>query len=131
MMSKPLVLAKEAQGDENDVLLRIRDLSLHFPIYRGVIGRQVGAIRAVDGVNLEVRRGRTLGLVGESGCGKSMTGRLILRLYDPTGGSIVFDGKDITHLQGNRLRRIRPRMQMIFQDPQASLNPRMSVGSNR
>lgn len=129
MMSEPSVLIREALPGREDVLLHVSDLSLHFPTSRGVFRRQVGAIRAVDGVNLEVRRGRTLGLVGESGCGKSTTGRVILRLYDPTGGRIVFDGQDVTHLQGNNLRRIRPRMQMIFQDPQACLNPRMTVGS--
>lgn len=119
----------EARGRQDDVLLRVSDLTLHFKIYRGVFGRQVSAIRALDGVNLEVKRGRTLGLVGESGCGKSTTGRVILRLYEPTGGRIIFDGEDITHLHGNKLRRLRPRMQMIFQDPQTCLNPRMTVGS--
>lgn len=129
MMSEPSVLVREAQASQDDILLRVIDLALHFPIYAGVFGRQVGAIRALDGINLEVRRGRTLGLVGESGCGKSTAGRTILRLCDPTRGRIVFDGQDITHLQGKKLRRIRPRMQMIFQDPQACLNPRMTVGS--
>lgn len=129
MMSEPSVLVREVPPGQDDVLLRVSDLSLHFPTSRGVFSRQVGAIRAVDGVSLEVRRGKTLGLVGESGCGKSTTGRVILRLYDPTGGRIVFDGEDITHLHGNKLRRMRLRMQMIFQDPQACLNPRMTVGS--
>lgn len=129
MTSEPCVAVREAEAHPDDVLLRVSDLTLHFPTYRGVLGSQVGAIRALDGVSLEVRRGRTLGLVGESGCGKSTTGRVILRLYDPTAGRIVFDGEDITHLHGNKLRRMRPRMQMIFQDPQACLNPRMTVGS--
>ncbi|MCK1668910.1 dipeptide ABC transporter ATP-binding protein [Bradyrhizobium sp. 153] len=129
MTSEQVGLLEEARAHQDDVLLRVSDLTLHFKIYRGVFGREVGAIRALDGVNLEVRRGRTLGLVGESGCGKSTTGRVILRLHEPTGGRIVFDGEDITRMQGNRLRRIRPRMQMIFQDPQACLNPRMTVGS--
>lgn len=129
MMSEPSVLVREAQASQDDILLRVIDLALHFPIYAGVFGRQVGAIRALDGINLEVRRGRTLGLVGESGCGKSTAGRTILRLCDPTRGRIVFDGQDITHLQGKKLCRIRPRMQMTFQDPQACLNPRMTVGS--
>ncbi|TIX05220.1 MAG: ABC transporter ATP-binding protein [Mesorhizobium sp.] len=129
MTSEPSVLTIRPQAGPDDVLLRVIDLTLHFPTYRGVFGRQVGGIKAVDGVNLEVRRGRTLGLVGESGCGKTTTGRVILRLYDPTGGRIEFDGEDITHIQGKKLRRMRARMQMIFQDPQACLNPRMTVGS--
>lgn len=129
MMSEPGVLVSEAQAGQDKILLRASNLSLHFKIYRGVFGRQVGAIRALDGVNLEVRRGQTLGLVGESGCGKSTTGRAILRLHEPTGGRIVFDGLDITHMEARKLRLIRPRMQMIFQDPQACLNPRMTVGS--
>ncbi|ESX97735.1 hypothetical protein X753_31980 [Mesorhizobium sp. LNJC399B00] len=129
MMSEPSILTRDAQPGRDDVLLRVSDLAVHYPTHQGVFGRQAGAIRALDGVNLEVRRGQTLGLVGESGCGKSTTGRAILRLCDITGGRIVFDGEDITHLEGNKLRRIRPRMQMIFQDPQACLNPRMTVGS--
>jgi oligopeptide transport system ATP-binding protein len=129
MMSEPAVRGEENESGQADVLLRTKDLSMHFPIYKGILRRQVGAVRALDGVDLEVRRGRTLGLVGESGCGKSTTGRAILRLYEPTGGRIVFEGKDITHLRGDRLRLMRPRMQMIFQDPQACLNPRMTVGS--
>jgi len=129
MISERSILGKDRQVSEDDVLLSVSNLTLHFPTYRGVFRRHVGGIKAVDGVNLEFRRGRTLGLVGESGCGKTTTGRLIVRLYDPTGGRIVFDGNDITHLKGERLRRIRPSMQMIFQDPQASLNPRMTVAS--
>ncbi|MER9262496.1 oligopeptide/dipeptide ABC transporter ATP-binding protein [Mesorhizobium sp. M0619] len=128
-MSKPSILAKEAQHGRDDVLVRVDDLAVYYPTYKGVFGRQAGAIRALDGVNLEVRRGQTLGLVGESGCGKSTTGRAILRLCHTTGGRIVFDGEDITHLTGYKLRRMRPRMQMIFQDPQACLNPRMTMGS--
>ncbi len=128
-MSEPSILIREAQSGRDDILLRVSDLVVHYPTYQGVFGRQAGAIRALDGVNLEVRRGRTLGLVGESGCGKSTAGRAILRLCDATGGRIVFDGEDITHLEDNKFRRIRPRMQMIFQDPQACLNPRMTVGS--
>jgi oligopeptide transport system ATP-binding protein len=111
------------------MLLRVDALAMHFPIYKGILKRQVGAIRALDGISFEIRRGETLGLVGESGCGKSTTGRTILRLYDPTSGRITFDGQEITRVQGETLRRIRPRMQMIFQDPQACLNPRMTVGS--
>ncbi len=114
---------------ENEVLLRVEDLKKHFPIMRGLIRRQVGAVRAVDGVSFEVRKGETLGLVGESGCGKSTTGRVILQLYPVTSGHIFFDGRDLTTLSSEELRRLRPKMQMIFQDPHASLNPRMTVGS--
>jgi len=112
----------------NDVLLQVEDLKMHFPIYRGVVQRQVGAVRAVDGVSFDVKRGETLGLVGESGCGKSTTGRTILQLYKPTAGNVHFDGKDLVKLKGEEMRLMRRKMQMIFQDPYASLNPRMTVG---
>ena len=113
----------------DDTLLSVSDLSVHFPINKGILRRRVGTIKAVDGVSFAVKRGETLGLVGESGCGKSTTGRAVLRLYKPTSGRIVFEGREIHALDGERLRAMRPRMQMIFQDPQASLNPRMTVGS--
>jgi len=100
---------------------------MHFPIYRGVIQRQVGAGRAVDGVSFDIQRGETLGLVGESGCGKSTTGRTILQLYKPTAGAVQFEDIDLVRLKGEELRKIRRKMQMIFQDPYASLNPRMTV----
>ena len=109
-------------------LVEVRDLKLHFPVYSGLFRRQTGAVRAVDGLTFDIMRGETLGLVGESGCGKSTTGRALLRLYRATDGSIRFEGNDIAPLEGGALRRMRPRMQMIFQDPQASLNPRMTVG---
>ena len=110
-------------------LLTVSDLRMWFPITSGLIlERHVGDVRAVDGVSFEIKRGETLGLVGESGCGKSTTGRAILRLYCPTGGSVLFDGVELTTLEGEPLRRMRRRMQMIFQDPYASLNPRMTVG---
>ena len=115
-------------SNNNDVLLRVDDLMMHFPIYRGVFQRQVGAVRAVDGVSFEVKRGETLGLVGESGCGKSTTGRTILQLYKPTAGNVHFEGKDLVKLKGEEMRQMRRKMQMIFQDPYASLNPRMTVG---
>ncbi|GAP08874.1 oligopeptide/dipeptide ABC transporter [Bellilinea caldifistulae] len=112
-----------------EVLLQVRDLVKHFPIMRGtLIQRQVGAVRAVDGVSFDVFHGETLGLVGESGCGKSTTGRAILQLYRPTSGSVIFEGVDLVGLKGEDLRKMRRRMQMIFQDPYASLNPRMTVG---
>jgi oligopeptide transport system ATP-binding protein len=110
------------------VLLRVEDLRVWFPITEGMIfERHIGDVRAVDGIDLEIRRGETLGLVGESGCGKSTTGRAIIRLYRPTTGRIEFDGTDLAPLEGGALRRMRSRMQMIFQDPYASLNPRMNV----
>ena len=110
-------------------LLRVEGLSVHFPVYRGVFHRKVGAVRAVDGVTFDIFKGETMGLVGESGCGKSTTGRALLRLSPVTGGRIVFQGRDITALDGRAMRAMRPRMQMIFQDPQASLNPRMTAGA--
>jgi oligopeptide transport system ATP-binding protein len=114
-------------ANDKEVLLRVDDLVMHFPIYRGVIQRQVGAVRAVDGITFDVKRGETLGLVGESGCGKSTTGRTILQLYRPTAGSVHFEDVDLVHLKGEGLRKMRRKMQMIFQDPYASLNPRMTV----
>ena len=111
-------------------LVDVRDLSKYFPISRGIIfQRHVGDIKAVDGISFGIRQGETLGLVGESGCGKSTTGRTILQLYRPTAGKVYFEGEDLTGLQGSALRRMRQRMQMIFQDPYASLNPRMTVGN--
>jgi oligopeptide transport system ATP-binding protein len=114
--------------NENNLLLKVEGLKKHFPIMRGVIRHQVGAVRAVDGISFEIHSGETFGLVGESGCGKSTTGRVILQLYRPTAGKVEFDGIDLTTLKGEALRVMRPRMQMIFQDPYASLNPRMTVG---
>jgi oligopeptide transport system ATP-binding protein len=114
-------------ANNKETLLQVDDLVMHFPIYRGVIQRQVGAVRAVDGVSFDITRGETLGLVGESGCGKSTTGRTILQLYRPTSGSVHFEGVDLVHLKGEELRKTRRKMQMIFQDPYASLNPRMTV----
>src|SRR4051794_18986988 len=114
----------------SDGLLAVRDLVKHFPITRGVIlQRQIGAVHAVDDVSLEVRRGETLGIVGETGCGKSTTARVMMRLLDPTSGTIEFDGEDITTVTGHRLKALRREMQMIFQDPYSSLNPRKTVGS--
>ncbi len=112
---------------EHEVLLRVQDLTKYFPIYRGVIRRQVGAVKAVDGISFDIRRGETLGLVGESGCGKSTAGRSILQLYKPTRGHVYFGGTDLTLLKRPAMRSMRREMQMIFQDPYASLNPRMTV----
>ena len=113
-----------------EVLLEVRDLKMHFPVTRGIlIQRQVGSIRAVDGLDFDLIKGETLGLVGESGCGKSTTGRAILQLHRPTAGSVRFEGVELTETSGPDLRQMRRRMQMIFQDPYASLNPRMTVGS--
>lgn len=113
---------------DNNTLLEVKDLFVHFPIFRGFIRRQVGAVHAVDGISFDIKRGETLGLVGESGSGKSTTGRAILQLRRPTSGSVHFDGADLVALKGENLRHMRRKMQMIFQDPYASLNPRMTVG---
>jgi oligopeptide transport system ATP-binding protein len=110
-------------------LVEVRDLRMHFPIYAGLLRRKVGAVKAVDGVSFDIFEGETLGLVGESGCGKSTCGRAVLRLYEPTSGSIKVDGREIATADFDTLRKMRPTMQMVFQDPQASLNPRMTVGS--
>ena len=112
-----------------DVLFRVTGLKKHFPIMKGVFRRQVGAVRAVDGVDFEIFRGETLGLVGESGSGKSTTGRVVLQLDKATDGAVVFEGEDLTQVSSNRMRELRKQMQMIFQDPHASLNPRMTVAS--
>lgn len=117
-----------ATTDNNDILLHVEDLKMHFPIYRGVIQRQVGAVRAVDGISFDIQRGETLGLVGESGCGKSTAGRTILQLYKPTAGKVYFNDTDLVALKTEEMRWIRRDIQMIFQDPYASLNPRMTVG---
>jgi oligopeptide/dipeptide ABC transporter ATP-binding protein len=109
-------------------LLDIRDLKKHFPVGDGFLSRNKGSVKAVDGVTLSVNEGETLGLVGESGCGKSTLGRAILRLIEPTGGEVVFEGKDLLGMSGRELRDMRREMQIIFQDPYASLNPRMRVG---
>jgi oligopeptide transport system ATP-binding protein len=115
---------------QDQVLLEVKNLTMYFPISQGIIiQRHTGDVKAVDGLNFFVRRGETLGLVGESGCGKSTTGRSILQLYRPTAGEVMYEGKDLCKMKGETLRRMRRKMQMIFQDPYASLNPRMTVGS--
>jgi peptide/nickel transport system ATP-binding protein len=110
-------------------LVMVRDLRVHFPIRSGVLQRAVGQVRAVDGVSFQIGRGETLGLVGESGCGKTTVGRAILRLIEPTSGSVRFDGKDVMAATHAELRALRRRMQIIFQDPAGSLNPRMRIES--
>jgi oligopeptide transport system ATP-binding protein len=112
---------------EARTLVEVRDLKMHFPIHGGLLRRQVGSVKAVDGVSFHIKEGETLGIVGESGCGKSTCGRAVLGLYPPTAGNVVIDGEDIAHLSPEKLRRKRPVMQMIFQDPYACLNPRMTV----
>jgi oligopeptide transport system ATP-binding protein len=115
-------------GAHGEVLLEVRDLVKHYPVSAGLFGRQVGVVRAVDGVSFTIRRGETLGLVGESGCGKTTTGRCVLQLERPTSGSVRFEGQELTTLAPDALRSVRRRIQVIFQDPYSSLNPRMTVG---
>ncbi|TDX59040.1 ABC transporter ATP-binding protein [Orenia marismortui] len=112
----------------SDTILKVRNLKKHFPIKGGIFGKVVNSVKAVDGLNFEVKRGETLGLVGESGCGKSTTGRLLLRLLEATEGEVIFEGKNIYDLNKKEMRSLRREMQMIFQDPYASLNPRMTIG---
>ncbi|HSQ17852.1 MAG TPA: oligopeptide/dipeptide ABC transporter ATP-binding protein [Anaerolineales bacterium] len=114
-------------NSNNETLIRVENLVMHFPIYRGVIRRQVAAVHAVDGVSFEIKQGETLGLVGESGCGKSTTGRTILQLYKPTSGEVYFRDQNLVKLKPEAMRLMRREMQMIFQDPYASLNPRMTL----
>src|SRR6266566_8714490 len=121
-------MSTNSRGSGSELLV-VEDLKKHFPVTRGIVfQKQVGAVRAVDGVSFTVREGETLGVVGESGCGKSTMARCVMRLLDPTGGRVVFDGRDITTLSRAQLRPIRREMMMIFQDPYASLNARKRVG---
>jgi oligopeptide/dipeptide ABC transporter ATP-binding protein len=130
MMAVAPVPSETEAATADSTLLAVDGLVMHFPLTQGIIfQRKVGAVRAVDGVSFTIRKGETLGLVGESGCGKSTTGRAILQLHRPTAGAVQFEGVELTKLKGEALRRMRRKMQMIFQDPYASLNPRMTVGS--
>ena len=122
---------KEDSVTNSDVILKIARLKMYFPITsEGIFQRQTGSIKAVDGLNFFIQRGKTLGLVGESGCGKSTTGQAILQLYRPTSGSVIFDGEELCDLRGDRLRRLRRRMQIVFQDTYAAMNPRMTIGDS-
>ncbi len=123
---KPRPPRPPAQGEP---LLKVEDLKVHFPIRKGILQRTVGHVKAVDGISFELHRGRTLGLVGESGCGKTTTGRAILRLVEPTGGKVMFEGRNVASLGHDELRRLRKKAQIIFQDPYGSLNPRLTVES--
>lgn len=130
MISTNEIIEKKPPEDRFETLLELSDVKKHFPIKAGLLQKTVGQIKAVDGINLKVNKGETLGIVGESGCGKSTVGRTIIRLYEPTDGKIIFNGRDISHLSEGELRKdVRKNIQMIFQDPFASLNPRKTLRS--
>jgi oligopeptide transport system ATP-binding protein len=120
---------EKSANPQGEILVKVRNLKKHFPIRRGVFRRQVGSVFAVDGISFDIYKGETLGLVGESGCGKSTAGRTILQLYEPTAGEVYWENQELTKLKKEELRKSRRHMQMIFQDPYASLNPRMTVGN--
>ena len=126
---RPLTQALASAPDRDAPLLEVRDLATWFPIRRGILSRTVGHVKAVDGVSFEIRPGKTLGLVGESGCGKTTVGRSILRLVPATGGTVRYKGEDFFGFRGKRLRQVRRQMQIVFQDPVSSLNPRMTIGN--
>jgi oligopeptide transport system ATP-binding protein len=131
MTTEESIATETATRPSNDgMLIEVKNLKMYFPVTSGIIfQRKIADVKAVDDISFFIRRGETLGLVGESGCGKSTTGRAMLQLYRPTAGQVLFDGRDLCCLKGNQLRLFRRKMQMIFQDPYASLNPRMSIGA--
>ncbi len=131
MTTMPETAASSAAAPQNDdVLLEVKNLRMYFPVSSGMLfQRTVAYVKAVDGVSFTVKRGETLGLVGESGCGKTTTGRCILQLYKPTGGEVIFEGQNLTELKSKQMRAMRREMQVIFQDPYSSLNPRMTAGN--
>lgn len=130
MISPNEIMEKNSPENSSEILLELQDVKKHFPIKSGLLQKTVGQIKAVDGINLKVNKGETLGIVGESGCGKSTVGRTVIRLYEPTDGKIIFNGRDISQLSESELRKdVRKNIQMIFQDPFASLNPRKTLRS--
>ena len=130
MTTMPEAAASSAATQSEDIILEVKNLKMYFPVGSGFLSRKpVGYVKAVDDVNFTVKRGETLGLVGESGCGKTTTGRCILQLYKPTAGQVVFDGQDLTSMNTKTMRGMRREMQVIFQDPYSSLNPRMTAGN--
>ncbi|MCH7841671.1 MAG: ABC transporter ATP-binding protein [Chloroflexi bacterium] len=130
MTTMPEAAASDAAPRSDDVLLEVKNLKMYFPVSSGFLSRKpTGYVKAVDDISFTVKRGETLGLVGESGCGKTTTGRCILQLYKPTGGQVIFDGQDLTALNSKKMRAMRRQMQVIFQDPYSSLNPRMTAGN--
>jgi peptide/nickel transport system ATP-binding protein len=129
-VTTPVTEPAEVPAPATDALMSVTGLTKHFPVTRGIIiRRRVGLVRSVDDVSFDVARGETLGIVGESGCGKTTTARMLTRLIEPTAGQIIFDGRDITHLRAGAMRPLRREVQMIFQDPYSSLNPRHTVGA--
>ena len=125
----PETATLERPAQDAEVLVSVENLRMHFPVYKGILRRQVGVIKAVDGISFDIRRGETLGLVGESGCGKTTVGRCILRLEKPTAGKVIFQGDDIAPMKMSEMTELRQAVQVIFQDPFSSLNPRMKIGS--